>query len=77
MDNTTKGQKFREFIVYTFSTIIKPNSFNAFTKSIFEKREKINKDFKYIKLTFNDICECKTCTIINRSIKPFCPIDIF
>ena len=50
------------------------NSFDVFSKLIFDKIERINKDLKYFKLTFHDICPCDMTIIINKSNKPFCHI---
>jgi len=41
----------------------------------FDKIEIINKDLKYLKLTFHDICPCDMSIIINKSNKPFCHIS--
>jgi len=60
MNNAIIRQKIEEFMIYISSTIIRPNSFDVFSKLILDKTKKFNKTLK--DLIF--MCPCDTSTIV-------------
>jgi len=64
-------------MVHIFSTIVKVNSLEFFSKLILVKREKINKNLKDLKFTFHNVCPCDPSTTVNKNNKSFCSKNKF
>jgi len=49
------GDKFEEFMIHIFTTIIKSLSFDAFSKLVLDQAKEINRDLKDLKFTSNNM----------------------
>jgi len=64
-------------MIHILNIIIRPNSFDVFSKLISDKMEKLTKYLKDLKFAFHNICPCDTSTIINISNKLSCTRNKF